>query len=412
MTKYRFLSVLTKQDLKPIKASFTNPFKNKFIKERGDWRFNLRGAYYFSKTIGESSMWLKYREWLRENDQRSKKYPDEPPKEDEWLDSKDYYYADIDLEAKGIYVINTPTELREFFIKYGIINRIPFHGPYDISSKDFKKAEDLRKINLILYNYLRNLQKDEKELLNFDNFYKIKEKRNRKKVSLVKINKGEIIIDKRKTRFGFLIDIHRTIDYNDKIISNLTLFNSTYKNRYKLHMMNKIFINYLDHLSSADKAMLDNIAIVNSVKNNRNLRNLSLVKVNDDKIIVDKRKTHFEFLIDIIRTIEYNDKIVGDSSDISHRTVLDMVDYTKLLSDGYNGLYYSDKLVRVNPKIAEEDLNYEMDYKYVDKIDIGDFPDILGDTSIEDRIEMKNNIEDFIRWLGCDTLLVWKWIFD
>ena len=62
---------------------------------------------------------------------------------------------------------------------------------------------------------------------------------------------------------------------------------------------------------------------------------------------------------------------------------------------GYNGLYYSDSLIKVNSKMAEEDLNFEMDYKYVDKIDIGDFPDVLGDTSIEDRIEMKNNIEEF-----------------
>jgi hypothetical protein len=134
--------------------------------------------------------------------------------------------------------------------------------------------------------------------------------------------------------------------------------------------------------------------------------------VHDDKIIFDKKKTHFEFLIDIVRTIEYNDKIVDDSSDIAYKTVLDMIDYTKLLNDGYNGLYYSDNLIRVNSKMAEEDLNFEVAYKYVDKIDIGDFPDVLGDTSIEDRIEMKNNIEEFIRWLGCDTLLVWKWIFD
>jgi len=407
MTSFRFLKVLKEHDLKPIKDNFKNPFKNKYIRERGDWRFNLCGAYYFSKAIGETSMWMNYRRWVRDNDPYSKK------NKDEWLDSKDYFYVDVDLDAKGIYVINTPTELRDFFVKYGIINRIPVHCYSEISSKDSKKADDFRKINQILYNYLRNLQKDEKELLDdYDTVYKIKEKRTRKKVSLVKIRNGEIIIDKRKTRFGFLIDIKRTIDYNDEIISNLTLYNSTYKNRYKLHMMNKILIDYLEHLSPADRAMLDNIAIVNSVKNNRNLRNLSLVKVHDDKIIIDKKKPHFEFLIDIVRTIEYNDKIVGDSSDIAYKTVLDMIDYTKLLNDGYNGLYYSDKLIKVNSKMDEEDLTSEIDIKYVDKIDIGDFPDVLGDTSIEDRIEMKANIEESIQWLGSDTLLVWKWIFD
>ena len=73
MTSFKFLKVLKEHDLKPIKDNFKNPFKNKYIRERGDWRFNLCGAYYFSKAIGETSMWMNYRRWVRDNDPYSKK---------------------------------------------------------------------------------------------------------------------------------------------------------------------------------------------------------------------------------------------------------------------------------------------------------------------------------------------------
>ena len=318
MTKYTFLSVLTEQDLKPIKDSFTNPFKNKYIKNYSTMGgFNLDGAYYFSKAIGESSMWMDYRRWLRDNKPYSERDKDRPKQEDMWLESKDYYYADIDLEAKGIYVINTPSELRDFFVKYVMIHQEAIDS-YDIFSRSPES-----------------------------------------------------------------------------------------KKRYDLHKINKILIDYLIHLSPADRALLDNITTVNTIKNHRNRRNMSLVKVSKGKIIIDKRKTHFGFLIDLVRTIEYNDKIIGDPSTICTRTRIGTIDYNKLHNDGYNGLYYSDNLVKVNSKMAEEDFSSDFLYKYVDKIDIDNFPDIIGDSSVKDLIEIKREIENFVRWLGSDTLLIW-----
>jgi len=140
---------------------------------------------------------------------------------------------------------------------------------------------------------------------------------------------------------------------------------------------------------------------------------MSLVKIHQDKIIIDNRKTRFGFLIDIIRTIEYNDKIIGDSSTICTTTSIETIDYTKLRNDGYNGIYYSDSLIRVNSSIEDADTYRRyFEQTFVQKIDICDFPDIIGDTSDEDLRKMKFDIETYIRWLGSDTLVVWNWIFD
>jgi len=116
-----------------------------------------------------------------------------------------------------------------------------------------------------------------------------------------------------------------------------------------------------------------------------NLEDIKILISNLEKLIInkfdeiDKKKTHFEFIIDIIRTKEFNEKIIGDISEIGTKTVLETIDYNKLLNDGYNGLYYSDNLVRVNSKMAEEDLRSDINHKYVDEIDIGDFPDVIRD---------------------------------
>lgn len=333
MSTTKFLHVTIKGDVKPSRDGFIDPFKNKNIRENSEMGYyNLDRAYYFSKAIGESSMWLDFRKYAMTEPRTDEEIEDENKKDEfdkrytketePYLISKDYYYVDIDLEEKRIYVINTPTELRDFFVKYSIIER---YGDFS-GSKDYSSLK-----------------------------------------------------------------------------------------RYELVKINKILIDYLINLSYADRLLFGNITTVYTIKNNRNRRNMSLVKIDQDKIIIDKRKSRFGFLIDIIRTIEYNDKIIGDPSTICTTTRIETIDYVKLRNDGYNGIYYSDSLIRVNSSIEEEDADTYRRYfeqTFVQKIDIGHFPDIIGNTSNEDLRRMKFDIETFIRWLGSDTLVVWKWIFD
>ena len=86
------------------------------------------------------------------------------------------------------------------------------------------------------------------------------------------------------------------------------------------------------------------------------------------------------------------------------------IDFPLMVADGYNGLYYSRNLVRQNTEPFDDTIKHG--YNCVAKIDIGEMPDLLGDTSAEDLLVMKQEIEDYIRWLGSDTLILWEWIFD
>jgi hypothetical protein len=75
-------------------------------------------------------------------------------------------------------------------------------------------------------------------------------------------------------------------------------------------------------------------------------------------------------------------------------------------------VYYSDSLIKVNPgKDAVKDKVY-YEQNFVEPIDIGYFPDIIGDITNRDLECLKSNIQNFIRWLSSDTLVVWNWIFD
>ena len=83
-----------------------------------------------------------------------------------------------------------------------------------------------------------------------------------------------------------------------------------------------------------------------------------------------------------------------------------------MYKDGYNGIYYSDKLIKINPDlhlITKDDISWKR--KYVVPINIGEFPDVVRDISIKHKLEIQKELEDYIHWLGSDTLIVWGNIF-
>lgn len=297
--------------------------------------FNMDGALFLSQAYDNGdSDWLAFRRWLQTNirpprHRYNKKgelihtytYEDEN-KDDEWLNSKHLYYFDIDFEKHKIYVINTPEELRDFFVKYSVIVQKPkMYFP--------------------------------------DSYY--------------------------------------------KKIPNV-------EERYKMYKINQILVAFLSSLPPATRALLDNMLAVNQVKDSRNRRNMPLIKLRNNEVKIPKKGITFEFLIDIVRTIEHNDSIVGDFSDLYTWTYIRGIDFPKMVKDGYNGLYYSRSLFK--PNTEPYDTNEQHMCNYVGRIDIGEFPDIIGDTSGEDLKEMKGSIEYYIKWLGSDSLMLWNWIFD
>jgi hypothetical protein len=181
-------------------------------------------------------------------------------------------------------------------------------------------------------------------------------------------------------------------------------------NRYKFYKMIQVLIDFITNLSPAHRALLDNVSVVNHVKAIRNRRNMSLIKLKKNVVPIPKKGITFEFLIDVVRTIEYYDNIVGDTSEIYTRTSIRGIDFPKLVKEGYNGIYYSRNIIKQNSE--PYDSNIPHCDNYVAKIDIGEFPDVIGDTTIEDTRQMKYDIENYIRWLGSDTMILWNWIFD
>ena len=137
---------------------------------------------------------------------------------------------------------------------------------------------------------------------------------------------------------------------------------------------------------------------------------MPLIKLRNNSVIIPKKGITFEFLIDVARTIEHNDSIVGDFYELTTWTTIRGIDFKKMVKDGYNGVYYGRGLFKPNTEPFDEKEPHM--YRYLAKPDIGEFPDIIGDTTGEDLKEMKASIEYYIKWLGSDSLMIWNWIFD
>jgi len=317
----RFLHIATTKEDKPHVPLSKETFRRPHINKDGAMYmhgFNMDNALYLSQAYpnGESD-WLISRRWHETNFVPSRS---RPTFEDSWIPSPHRYYFDVDFKEHHIYVINTPEELLNFYIKYCGFSQRPINGPTE-----------------------------------------------------------------------------RTCSPENK-------------RRYRLYKMNKILIDFITNLSPSNRAKLDDITTVIHIKDIRNRRNMQLIKLRKMKVDIPRKGINLEFLVDIIRTIEFNEIIVGDPSNIYTQTYIMHIDFPRMVADGYNGLYYSRNLVRQNTEPFDDTIKHG--YNCVAKIDIGEMPDLLGDTSAEDLLEMKREIEDYIRWLGSDTLILWEWIFD
>jgi hypothetical protein len=226
--------------------------------------------------------------------------------------------------------------------------------------------------------------------------------------------KGILVIDNESQLLDFFVKyaiiVQRSVD-SDGCTSN-----DADKLRYKYYKENQVLLDYYyGHFSSDDKLFITNPKIdekINKIKEHRSMKSKSFVKVINGEVVEDRRKTRFTFFIDLIRTIEYNIPRIGDPSTIYVKTYLSNFDYNKLYKDGYNGIYYSDKLIKINPDLhlITEDVS-SWKRKYIVPINIGEFPDVVRDISRKDKIAIKEELEGYIHWLGSDTLIVWGNIF-
>jgi hypothetical protein len=187
--------------------------------------------------------------------------------------------------------------------------------------------------------------------------------------------------------------------------------------RLKYYNKYMIIKNFIDNLDLKYKIVMNEHKKVVHITNIRNIRNMPFIKIVKNHIVIPKKGITFEFLIDVYRTMDYYNNIIGDSSDLSDKVITNLIsiDFPKMVREGYNGLYYSTELFIQYETIFDipnDNITSDWNSNFIQKPKIGEFPDCLYFFSKDDKNSIKNSIEEYIQWLGADTMIVWKWIFD
>ena len=191
-----------------------------------------------------------------------------------------------------------------------------------------------------------------------------------------------------------------------------------------------IFNQFYCNLDGMYDWLISSPKIQNLIKR-RDQRNLPLLKIFKSNVVIPCNIITNEFLADLIRTLKYYDKIVGNRNDLMKIfwIHLDTFDFYKMNKDGYKGIYYTNNFVKVNTSPCQKK-NSGPEYDCNCIAGIGpkkeDIPDLIGLPNImkklgfgmttEIGLKIKEQIEELIidlpKSLGSDHLLVWDWIFD
>jgi hypothetical protein len=192
-----------------------------------------------------------------------------------------------------------------------------------------------------------------------------------------------------------------------------------------LDIMRKKFVidNFIFNLSKDDQKRINGSNIPAAIKS-RDLRNLPLVEIKKNQVVIPKKGIGFEFLVDVLRTKEYYTNYIGNTSYENISTTIHSIKYSKLVKEGYNGVYYTSNLVKF--KTHEEIINsleyyeknnlvFDKDYDQFElvyqKPDLSKLPNFIPLCSEEDRLNIIKDFEEYIQWLCTDTLMLWKWIW-
>lgn len=306
-----------------------------------------------------------------------------------------------------------------------VLNKDTFKVPY-LSNHSYGEHE----FNLGDALYLAKVyEKDEKEtcmwLERYDYFYKY--------IKNFESTREYI----NGTKFYFDVDFERdriyvidTIDDLIKFIVNYSYFGQQLDKPIDdedkmLEIMRKKFVidKFIFDLSKEDQNRMNSSNITQAIKR-RNLRNLPLIEIKKNQVVIPKKGIGFEFLVDILRTKEYYSNYIGNTSYENISTTVHSIKYSKLSKEGYNGVYYTSNLIKFKPheEIKEslefyEKNNLELDKDYnrfkliYQKPDLSKLPNFIPLCSEEDRLHIIEEFEKYIQWLCTDTLMLWKWIW-
>lgn len=196
--------------------------------------YNIDGALYLSKVDDdnpESSMWLRLRQLIANHTDYNKPEEsgeteesgdesasaDDSEKTDYWL-SGTKNYLDFDFEQHKIYVVDSPDDLKQLFIKYGDFDQKPLwkrwytQKEYAKDELRFQKMKDLP----LLIKFIDNLDNATRSQLLTPNpataakFEKLIASRNTRNMPFVQIKNEQVVIPKKGITCEFLVDLMRT----------------------------------------------------------------------------------------------------------------------------------------------------------------------------------------------------------
>lgn len=255
------------------------------------------------------------------------------------------------------------------------------------------------------YKYIKDFEPNHK-YLNGNKFY-----------FDVDFNKDKIyVIDTIDDYINFIVkysyysqQLDNYIDDEDKILNIMR----------KKDVLDKFIFN----LDNNNKKRMNSNNVTQAIKN-RNLRNLPFIKIKNNSVIIPKKGITFEFLVDVLRTKEYYTNYIGNTSYKDISTTIHSIKYSKLVKEGYNGVYYTSNLVKFK---SHEDIKKSLEYyeannlifdKDYDKFkliyekpDLLKLPNFIPLCSEEDRLHIIKDFEYYIQWLCTDTLILWKWLW-
>jgi hypothetical protein len=185
--------------------------------------------------------------------------------------------------------------------------------------------------------------------------------------------------------------------------------NKMCKARYYAYKNNKTLNNFIKNTRVSFSSQT-----IEHIKEIRNKRNMPLIKIYKNNIVIPKCGITVTFYVDILRTIEHNIKIIGDETELINgiKTRLDCINYRKIVNDGYNGIYYSRSLFPRNTKQYDDNNSSKENYLDYNDFKFSYFPHFMDDTSDKDLESIKEEIQGLLYFLSSDSLILFNWIFD
>ena len=152
----QFLHINTKSEKKLSRETWIEPTLADLDEDRH--YFHTKNLLFLSKVD-----WDGFSNWERYNIKEELEYQKEDPSYvNPWRKSTDRYFFTIDLKAKHILVIDTVKDVRNLFMKYGIVEMVVDHRMLQDIEEDKKFV--LERLEQYL-KYLDELPSDKKEWL-------------------------------------------------------------------------------------------------------------------------------------------------------------------------------------------------------------------------------------------------------